>query len=93
MTFYTYMTRNYLKGAGPKHDLAYDMKLDSAAFPRNAKGNLKDGHRIIEEYLLEHDACSECMDVFEDCWREYVWHERSRRNRYAAASPNPGGMS
>ena len=77
MTFYTFMMRNYKCTNIPAGDLAEDMKLDSEKFPRNRQG----WHAILHDYLVENDACSDCLEVFEECWEEYVRCEKKKLNR------------
>ena len=81
MTFYKYMTENYCKASGRKHDLAADMRSDWRQFPRTASWDQPDGHRVIRSYLEFCQACDDCLDVFEECWKEYVRCEKSRSSR------------
>ncbi|MDY5159664.1 YozE family protein [Actinotignum urinale] len=79
MSFYTYMLENYLTASGPKRDLASDMKSDFETFPRNTTKNLQAAHARILGYLQYHHACLACLEVFEECWSEYVDHCLSQR--------------
>ena len=81
MTFYRYMIDNYYKAAGPKHDLAYDMKSDWREFPIRVTSEQPDGHRTIRDYLEMCRACDDCLDIFEECWKEYVRCEKRRSNK------------
>lgn len=81
MTFYTYMTRNYLNSDCPAGDLARDMKFDSENFPRNRPCKFKGWYAIIRSYLERNGACSACIDTFEECWEEYVECEKKKLKR------------
>ena len=81
MSFFTYMMRNYKGSNTPEGDLAHDMELDENSFPKNCTGKFKARHRLIREHLEACDACSDCLAVFERCWKEYVECEKSRLNK------------
>lgn len=81
ITFYTYMTRNYLGKASPKGDLAMDIKRDKDRFPKNRSCKFNGWHRLIQNYLISQGACGDCMEVFEKCWKEYERCEKKRLNR------------
>ena len=81
MNFYNWMMRNHRDENTPAGDLAADMELDKESFPRNGTGKFDGWHRIIREYLVQQDVCDECLEVFEECWKEYVECEKSRLNR------------
>ena len=81
MTFYTYMTRKYMGEISPKGDLARDMKEDKEDFLRNHPGKYKGWHDILRHYLESHKACSDCIDIFEESWKEYEKCEKSRRSK------------
>ena len=81
MTFYRYMIDNYYKAEGRKHDLAADMKSDWREFPIRVTSTQPDGHKVIRGYLEFCQACDDCLDVFEECWKEYVQCEKSKSNR------------
>ncbi|MGF3114759.1 YozE family protein [Facklamia sp. P12937] len=49
---------------GPKGDFAKDVSKD----PNFPSGVSKSE---IENYLLDHGACLEVMDIFLGCWAEY----------------------
>jgi len=78
MNFYNYMTRNFIDEDGPRGDLAKDMKMDKATFPKNGVGKFDGWYKIIRDYLLHQGACYECMETFEACWKEYELLERKR---------------
>jgi len=64
MSFYNWMMQKYLKKDTWRGDLARDMKEDKN-FP-------VDGEKeSILEHLKNRHACSECIDVFKKCWRDY----------------------
>ena len=77
MTFYTFMMRNHRGKNTPEGDLARDIFQDRESFPRNGKGKFDGWHRILRGYLERQHACSECLDVFESCWKDYVACEKS----------------
>ena len=83
MTFYEYMMKKHKGENTPKGDLAFDMKCDSKHFPRNDSKNLWEWQKIINQYFMNHFACEACLKTFDECWKEYVTHEKtisSRRN-------------
>ena len=61
MTFYTYMTRNYLNEDSPAGDLAQDMYREKETFPRNRPCKFDGWYRLIRSYLLQKNACMECL--------------------------------
>ena len=77
MTFYTFMMRNHRGKQTPAGDLAEDIYRDKDSFPRNGKGKFDGWHRILRSYLERQHACSDCLDVFEKCWEDYVRCEKS----------------
>lgn len=81
MNFYNWMMRNHRDENAPAGDLTADMEQDKESFPRNGTGKFDGWHRIIREYLVQQDVCDECLEVFEECWKEYVECEKSRLNR------------
>ena len=81
MTFYGYMKRHYYGREGRKADLANDMAGDEAAFPTRVGIKDGDGHGIIRDYLESCQACDACLDVFEECWKEYESCEKSRLSK------------
>ncbi len=81
MTFYTYMIKKHLDENSAEGDLAKDIKLDKT-FPRNNSGKYDYWHDKIENYLSSHNACSQCIDVFDRCWVCYVEAEQKRLNKY-----------
>lgn len=79
MNFYNFMMKNYLGTDTPGGDLAKDMREDKENFPRNNGVKYAGWHRLIRSYLIENEACDNCMEVFESCWKEYEIGERKRR--------------
>ena len=77
MTFYTYMIRTYKNECSNRGDLANDMARNKDNFPRNKSGKAKEWHEIILNYLFCHNACSECIETFEECWEEYLALEKT----------------
>ena len=65
ISFYEYMIQNYLFTHGPESGLANDMFYDKSTFPKT------DNYKVIHDYLTSFGACSECMNVFEKCFKEY----------------------
>jgi uncharacterized protein YozE (UPF0346 family) len=72
------MMRNHKGDNTAEGDLADDMYLDKEKFPRNSSCKFKGWHDLIKDYLHRQGACSECVSVFEQCWREYETNERKR---------------
>ena len=71
VSFYKFMTDNYIKEDSPAGDLARDIKSDRD-FP---KRSIKYSH--IFDHLLENGACNDCITTFEDCWKEYkAWRDQ-----------------
>jgi uncharacterized protein YozE (UPF0346 family) len=84
MQFYTWMIRNYLNKNSPKGDLANDMKGNDS-FPCNTHpGKYNGWHKVIHGYLERHNACTECLAAFEECWEEYVNERKSHRTKAGA---------
>ena len=81
MTFYTYMMRNHKDQMTNEGDLARDMIRDKERFPRNRACKFDAWHRIILNHLHSYGACEECIEAFENCWKEYVACEKSRLRR------------
>ena len=75
------MKRNYYNRTGRKADLANDMVGDEAGFPIHVSIKTRDGHGAIRNYLEGCHACDHCLDVFEECWEEYLRCGKSRSNR------------
>ena len=80
MTFFTWMMRNHKGDTTPAGDLAADMHRDREHFPRNGTGKFQGWHDQILSYLYRQQACPECIDIFEGCWKEYELCERKRLN-------------
>ena len=72
MTFYTFMMRNYFTSDSPAGDLARDMKEDPEKFPRNRPCKFDAWRGIIYLYLIKRGATCDCLDIFEECWEEYL---------------------
>ena len=81
MTFYTYMRRTYGGADSPEGDFAEDLLRDKESFPRNSSCKFTGWHDQIRNYLSRHNACRECLEVFEKCWTEYVKREERRLER------------
>ena len=81
MSFYRFMMRSYRGTETPEGDLAHDMERDREHFPKNGKGKFDGWHKLIREHLETCDACSDCLNVFERCWKEYVACEKSRSSK------------
>ena len=80
MTFFTWMMRNHKGDPTPAGDFAADMHRDKEHFPRNGTGKFQGWHDQILSYLYRQQACPECIDIFEECWKEYELCERKRLN-------------
>ena len=80
MTFYAYMMQFYFGTEGRKADLANDMASDEAEFPTRVGIKDRDGHGVIRGYLEGCQACDDCLEVFEECWKEYEQCEKNRSN-------------
>lgn len=78
MTFYNFMVRNYLGENTPEGDLAEDIHRKKDTFPRNGQGKFNGWYKLIRDYLVRHNACQECLAVFEECWEEYVAYEKKK---------------
>jgi uncharacterized protein YozE (UPF0346 family) len=76
MTFYTFMIRNHLNEDTPAGDLAQDMYGDTETFPKNRPCKFDGWHRLIRSYLEQENACRQCLETFETCWKEYVECEK-----------------
>lgn len=76
MTFYTFMMRNHRGKDTPQGDLADDMFRDREKFPRNGKGKYEGWHTVLRRYLEAKQACRDCLEVFEGCWKDYVKCEK-----------------
>lgn len=68
MNFYEYMMTHHLGEDSPAGDLAEDMERDDS-FPKIGR------HRQVLNYLHEKNAIRECLDTFEECWKEYMRHD------------------
>ena len=68
MNFYRWILEKHINTMAPVGDLARDMKSDRY-FPRDG------GKKEIMHYLAVCQACSECMEAFDEAWDEY---ERER---------------
>ena len=68
MTFYDFMMETFPPEKpqdNPFSDLAYDMYLDKN-FPQEAVIKHE-----IKNYLVRANACLECIECFEECWKMY----------------------
>lgn len=65
MNFYDWMVKKNLKKDTPEGDLARDM-VRSGDFPHT------DDMETISTYLSEKNACMECLEIFLECWQEYM---------------------
>jgi hypothetical protein len=72
------MKRHYYNKTGRKVDHANDMAGDEAEFPTRVGIKDCDGHGVIRGYLEGCQACDACLDVFEECWKEYAECEKKR---------------
>jgi len=79
MTFYTFMMRNHRGRHTPEGDLARKIYLDREDFPRNGKGKFDGWHRILRDYLESQDADSKYLNLFENCWKDYVRNEKKAK--------------
>jgi uncharacterized protein YozE (UPF0346 family) len=90
MQFYTWMIKNYLNESSPKGDLANDMKGDDS-FPRNTyPGKYNGWHNLIRGYLERNNACTDCLETFEECWEEYVNERKPYRTKAGESSEKHG---
>ena len=64
-SFRRWLLEKYLKDNSPYGDFARDVKIDDD-FPRKAR----DGYEI-KWYLENKNCCAECLETFEDLWKEY----------------------
>ncbi len=68
MIFYDFMMEAFpvdVLQDNPYSDLAYDMYLDKN-FPHEATRKHE-----IKNYLLRANACPDCLECFEECWKMY----------------------
>ena len=77
MNFRNWLRKNYIDENSPEGDFARDVWSDKK-FPSNGLRKFDGWHRIFEGYLTRAGACSDCMNVFEKCWKEYELCERKR---------------
>ena len=66
MTFFTWMIRKHQRDDTPIGDLARDMQHESKKFVRST------AYCHNRNYLELHGACDDCMEAFEDAWKEYA---------------------
>lgn len=64
-SFRRFVLDKYLKADTPEGDFARDVKIDDE-FPNKTK----DGYEI-KWYLESKNCCEECLELFEDLWKEY----------------------
>ena len=79
MTFYDYMWKFHRGEDTPEGDLASDMYADRECFPRGRDTNI--GHEEIKAYLEDSGACYKCLEVFEECWEEYLEYEKNDQKK------------
>lgn len=79
MSFYTFMMRQYKNSNTPAGDLAGDMKRDTENFPRNPSCKYRGWYDIIRDYLMRKGACDTCLEIFDECWEEYVRCEKEKK--------------
>ena len=77
MNFKNWMRKHYLEDATWKSRLARDIRTDEN-FPKNGVVKFEGWRTLMRKYLENNRACSECLDAFETCWREYEQCERDR---------------
>ena len=81
MTFKNWMKRNYISASGPRGKLARDIR-DDEKFPINGTSKFDAWRVILRSHLVHHDACDDCLDTFDACWKEYELCERKRLNMH-----------
>jgi len=85
MRVYTFVTRRYKDEESARGTLARSMKDDGRNSPRT-----RNSHRVIRRYLeVFRDASLECLDAFDECWKEYMEHE-GKGNREGAFQRSEG---
>ena len=75
MNFKNWMRKNYLEDNTWKGRLARDIRTDET-FPKNGVVKFEGWRILMREYLEKNHACSECLEAFETCWKEYEKCER-----------------
>ena len=76
MSFYDYMMQKHKGKDTPAGDFAEDMSRCRDTFPIDSTER-----KEIQEYLIRHNACPECMDVFRKCWKQYMKQEEREATR------------
>ena len=69
-TFFDYMMV-FQGDDSPEGDLADDMYLYKEWYKKNLTGDLKHDKAAILSHLYNHNACSACIELFKQCWRDY----------------------
>ena len=77
MCFKNWLKKKYINDSGPKGYLARDVWMDKT-FPINGAAKFNGWHEYIYDYMMKEGACYECIDIFEQCWKEYELCERKR---------------
>lgn len=80
MTFKTWMKRKYIDSTDRKGKLAQDIWTDDK-FPMNGNGKFDGWRRVIEQHLQRCGADPIYVEMFEQCWEEYVKCEKERLSR------------
>lgn len=70
MQFFTWMKKIYVLDKTIKGTLACSMISDSMYFPKQGR------HNKIIKFLVCREASDECLNKFEECWKEYQFNER-----------------
>lgn len=83
MSFKVWMRRNYYNGVSDKGDLARHIWADEK-FPLNGKGKYNGWHSLFADYLRERGTEPFVMEIFEQCWEEYVVCEKGKSSRRSA---------
>jgi uncharacterized protein YozE (UPF0346 family) len=77
MTFYEFMMKNHKEKDTPEGDLAHDMSCMCNSFPRNCETRFDMWYYKILDFLKQNHACDACIEVFEECWGDYVLYEKN----------------
>lgn len=82
MCFKNWMKKNYLENGTWRGRLARDIRSDEK-FPINGVKKYEGWRVLIRKYLVDNNACDECLEAFDFCWEEYEQCERARLKRYS----------
>ena len=63
MNFYDWLQLKYGNEDSYKGDFAEDARIYNEEFPKK--------YNDIMHHLFINGACSECIETFKDCWKEY----------------------